>query len=68
VKKTFSRGALLLTRVDGDDLLRLVSSDSERNTMRSVLIFLKSIKFGYSFSLHLVYFANDPKSSQKKTF
>ena len=28
VKKTFSRGALLLTRMDGDDLSRPVNSDS----------------------------------------
>jgi hypothetical protein len=30
VKKAFSRGALLLSRMDGEDLVRLVNSDSVR--------------------------------------
>jgi hypothetical protein len=36
--------------------------------MHSVLIFFKSIKFGHSFLLHLVYFINDLKRLNKKTF
>ena len=36
--------------------------------MHNVLMFFKSINLGYSFLLHLVYFANDLKRFIKKYF
>ena len=56
VKKTFSGGALLLTRMDGDDLPRPVNSDSvKKSIMYDVFDPIKSMKFwpGNSLCIYL---------------
>jgi len=69
-KKAFSRGALLLSRMDGDDLPRPVNSDSiKKYYAQCTLFFFESIKFGCLFSLHLVYFTRwSQKTQQQETF
>jgi hypothetical protein len=47
VKKAFSRGALFLCRMDGEDLVRLVNADS----IKILCFTINKVKFGHEFSL-----------------